>query len=362
MKNTKQKVSMIVVLLAAFLTVAANTATGQVIYDSTVSPLPGNLPSEGAEAYAFNEFGDGIIFAGSARSLGNVTVTMSSWGCQAGTWHTNDCVTTPGATFSIPITLNIYNAGSPTPGSLIATRTQTFTIPYRPSADHINCTLANAGKWYQASSGTCFNGLANNITFDLTSLNVVLPNSVVYGIVYNTTSFGPSPIGTLAACFSTSAGCPYDSLNIALAPVVTVGTKPFFNTIYQNSPYGFEYCDNGTAGVGTFRLDSPTNACWAGYVPAARFNALTREQCQDSLEQKEKAFEKQQNADKKAFDAQPHTKLEKKAFEEQQEAAEKAFNKQNEADEKRCDQLPKGDKDDKDDKKDKDDKDGKHDH
>lgn len=28
------------------------------IYDSLVSPLPGNLPSVGAEAYAFNELGN----------------------------------------------------------------------------------------------------------------------------------------------------------------------------------------------------------------------------------------------------------------------------------------------------------------
>lgn len=275
MKITKMLLSTIVTVLAVFLMAAANGAQGQVIYDSTVSPQPGNLPSEGAEAYAFNQFGDGITFAGTVRRSKSVTVTMSSWGCQSGNWFSGNCVTAPGATFSIPITLNIYNPGSPTPGTLIATKTQTFSIPYRPSADNINCTGPNAGKWYDAASATCFNGLANNVAFDLTSLNLVLPNSVVYGIVYNTTSYGPSPIGTSPACFSTSAGCPYDSLNIALAPVVTVGSKPFFNTIYQNSPYGSEYCDGGLAGTGTFRLDSPTSSCWVGFVPAAQFTAYT---------------------------------------------------------------------------------------
>ena len=168
------------------------------------------------------------------------------------------------------MTLNIYTAGSPTPGSQITTVTQNITVPYRPSADNTNCTGANAGRWY--SNGTCFNGLAVNVVFDFSSLNVVLPNSVVYGIEYNTTHFGPNPIGT-AACTSTTQGCPYDSLNIALSPVVTVGTKPFFNTVYQNSPFAAAYCDNGLAGTGTFRLDSPTSACWVGFVPAARFLA-----------------------------------------------------------------------------------------
>ncbi|MGZ5481009.1 MAG: hypothetical protein ACXWID_03415 [Pyrinomonadaceae bacterium] len=273
MRIRKMSVATMVALMATLLVAVAGVAQGQVIYDSTVNPQPGNLPSVGAQAYAFNELGDGVTFAGTARIAKTATVTMSSWGCEGGAWNSLDCVTTPGATFSIPITLNIYAAGSPTPGSLIATRTQTFAIPYRPSADNINCTGINAGKWYQASSGTCFNGLANNITFDLSSLNIVLPNSVVYGITYNTTTYGPTPIGTSPACFSTPQGCPYDSLNIALAPVVTVGSKSFFDTLYWNNFYAGNYCDGGLAGTGTFRLDSPTSACWAGYVPAAQFTA-----------------------------------------------------------------------------------------
>ncbi len=275
MRTRKIAVSTIIVLAALLMTTGA-MAQGQVIYNSTVNPQPGNLPSVGAEAYAFKELGDGVSFAGTVRNARTVTVTMSSWGCEAGAWFSANCVTTPGATFSIPITLNIYNAGSPTPGSLIATRTQTFTLPYRPSSDNTNCPnydTFHPGRWYQTSSGTCFNGLASNITFDLSSMNVVLPNSVVYGITYNTTSFGPTPIGTSAACFSTPQGCPYDSLNIALAPVVTVGSKPFFNTLYWNDFYADNYCDSGLAGTGTFRLDSPTNACWTGYVPAAQFRA-----------------------------------------------------------------------------------------
>ena len=275
MKLYKLVLSMIVTIVVSLFVGAA--AYGQVIYDSTVSPLPGNLPSVGAEAYAFNEFGDAVNFAGTARSPLSVTVTMSSWGCQAGHWYTADCVTTPGATFNIDITLNIYNAGNPAPGSLIASRTQTFAIPYRPSSDNTNCT---GGRWFQSSTGNCFNGLANNITFDLTSVNATLPNSIVYGIVYNTTSYGPQPIGPTAPCFTSSGGCPYDSLNIALSPAVVVGAKPFFDTVYQNSPYGFEYCDGGLAGTSIFRLDSPTSACWNdgsgnSYIPAVQFSAYT---------------------------------------------------------------------------------------
>jgi hypothetical protein len=278
-----QKSIRILTLTSLLLLLGATSAFGQVIYDSTVNPQPGNLPSEGAEAYSFNEFGDGITFDGTARNLSKVAVTMSSWACQSGRWSANNCVTTPGATFSQSVTLNIYAAGSPAPGAPIASRTQTFAIPYRPSADPL-CTGPNAGKWYDSSSGTCFNGLANNIVFDFSSLGVVLPNSVVYGIVYNTSNFGPSPIGTGPACYSSPDGCPYDHLNIALAPVVTVGTKSFFNTLYQNT-IAANYCDGGLAGSGSFRLDSPTSACWAGFIPAAQFTAASvatnKDQCKN---------------------------------------------------------------------------------
>jgi hypothetical protein len=252
---------------------------GKAIYDATVSPLPGNLPSVGAEAYSFNEFGDEVTFADKARLLRGVTVTLSSWGCETGHWYDDTCATSKNATFSIPMTLNIYNAPSVGygTGSLIASKTQTFTVPLRPSDDDVKCPPTDgSGRWYDRSSKTCFHGLATNVTFDFKGQNVVLPDTVVYGITYNTTSSGPSPIGPAAPCFTSSAGCPYDSLNIALGPQVNVGSKPNPDTVYQNSPYGFEYCDNGAAGVGTFRLDSPSSACWGGFVPAVQFTAIKK--------------------------------------------------------------------------------------
>jgi hypothetical protein len=256
-------------------------AQGEVIYDSTVSPLPGNLPSVGAEAYAFNELGDAVTFGGTSRRLVSVTVTLSSWGCESGHWYSGDCSTTPGAKFAVPITLKIYDAGNPSPGAVIAAQTQIFEVPYRPSADDTNCIDDDAGKWFDAAHHTCFNGLAANVTFNF-ALSAV-PNSVVYGIVYNTTHFGPNPIGEAATCFTGPGGCPYDSLNIALAPAVTFGSKDFADTVYQNSPLAGEYCDSGAAGTGTFRLDSPSSACWEGLVPAVQFTAanppLTKDDC-----------------------------------------------------------------------------------
>lgn len=271
-----------VVLVLAGLAMPAVTSaapSGQkagFMYNSVPTPLHGNMPSLGAEAYSFTELGDGVTFAaGSNRALKAVTVTMSSWGCDSGTWNSGDCVTPVGATFSEAVTFNIYDENG---ANLIATATQTFAIPYRPSASP-KCTDTNAGKWWDSSQKTCYNGLATNITFTdfvYTGSAAPLPDKVVYGIAYNTTHNGDTPIGESADCYATSGGCGYDALNIGLAPAVSVGSQTVPDTIWWDSTYAPNYCDydtiiNPDVVVGVFRLDSASNPCWTGYIPAVQF-------------------------------------------------------------------------------------------
>ncbi len=268
---------------------SADAGGGRVLYSSLPVPTPANVPSVGAQAYAFNELGDEVtVGALSNRPLTNVILGLSSWACVSGGWSTKDCVTPEDATFSMPITLNIYNApasGSDTPGSLITSVTKTFDIPYRPSASS-QCTGTSAGEWYDPASQSCYHGLYTTVDFHVDPVR--LPTTFVYGISYNTTTYGPSPIGASAPCYSTEQGCFYDSLNIALSqdPTnVSVGADTVPGTLFQNSPSGSAYCDAGAAGTGTFRLDSPnTPSCWGGldaanglydlapyYVPAIAF-------------------------------------------------------------------------------------------
>lgn len=268
-------------LLLALL--GATPALGQVIYNNIPSPLPGNVPSVGFEATGTSEFGDRVQFAsGTGRALTTVIVTMSSWGCESGHWNTGDCVTTPGATFSHPITLNVYNVGvSNAPGSLIGTVTQTFAIPFRPSADTVHCTGTDAGKWFDAASNTCFNGLATNITFDLTSQLLSLPDQVIFGVAYNTSHYGYAPIGESPSCYTSSGGCGYDSLNVAVVDPATwnsVGSNPALADAYQYTQYSS--CTNGA--IMPFGLDA---GCWTGFKPSVRFNAanppLTKDDCKN---------------------------------------------------------------------------------
>jgi hypothetical protein len=289
-----RRLSILVALVATFALAGSASAAPagglrtSVIYSSLVSsPLHGNMPSVGAEAYAVNEFGNAVTFSASkSRSLSSVVVTMSSWGCQSGHWTSGDCLTTPGATFSVPITFNLYAADGVTK---IAWATQTFAIPYRPSASP-TCAVDYPGEWYDNALNACFNEFATNVTFDTFTyagdVAVALPDNVVFGITYNTSGHGYSPLGYANACNATKAGCPYDSLNIALSqdPTnVSVGTNTFVGTVWQNTSYGYNYCDGGAAGTGLFRLDSPSLASCLGvnapydaspfYIPAVQIKA-----------------------------------------------------------------------------------------
>jgi hypothetical protein len=245
-------------------------AAGTTIYDNIPHPTPGNVPSQAFEAQSASEFGDQIQFAAGPRVARNVTVLMSSWGCVSGHWYSGDCATPSGSTFNHAITVRFYMVGTGgAVGSLLGSKTQTFAIPYRPSAS-ASCTGADAGKW---SNGTnCFNGYATPITFDVSSLALTLPNKVIVSVAYNTSDYGDNPIGS-APCQSSSGGCGYDSLNVGLADPATnnsVGSNPAPSDAYLSSTYGGAYCDGGAGGTGTFRLDA---GCWTGFKPAIAVTA-----------------------------------------------------------------------------------------
>jgi hypothetical protein len=229
-----------------------------VVYDATTNPLV-PMVSEAFEATSTSEFGNEINFATGQRLLSGATVTMDSWACQSGGWanQANNCVTTPGATFSEPVTLNLYSVGvGNTVGPLISSTTQTFNIPYRPS-DAPSCSSPGNGE-YLASNGNCAYGFPTNVTFDLGSVTV--PDKIIYGIVYNTSGYGPNPYGYSTACAQSSEGCGYDSLNVALSSTQSpsVGTDPLPGSDFLDSSWSGAYCDNGANGTRSLRWDSVT--------------------------------------------------------------------------------------------------------
>lgn len=256
--------------------------TNNVMYDSTVTPLPGSFPSQPFQAQQVSEFGNEISLAHPSQ-LGSVTVTMESWTCGNWTSGATPCTTTPGTGYTLPITLTLYGAGATgAVGTVIETTTQTFTIPFRPSADPATCNhstgttgwlndAATAAQFHVTADTKCHYGLANNITFDITN-HKVLPSKVIYGISFNTQTYGPHPLGHAT---------PATSLNVALntsAHGPTVGSDVYPGRVDLSSATAGYYCTTA-ATVGTF---SRTGQCWTvntnhaapWWVPAVQFTAV----------------------------------------------------------------------------------------
>lgn len=207
------RVTVAALATAAVFAVAASAASAaaEVIYNDTPSPKPGNVVSLGFEASATSSFGGQVEFGNTARKNPTVTVMMSSWACQTGSWFAKDCKTTMGAKFEWPVTFHVYEVGpSNSIGALVAAGSKTFKMPYRPSASP-KCTGESAGAWYHM--GECFNGKAFKISLPLKVAS--LPSKAIITIAYNTTSYGTTPQGT-QPCSSEPQGCPYDSLNVGV--------------------------------------------------------------------------------------------------------------------------------------------------
>ena len=263
--------SLMVVALAAPSLAVGDTA----IYSSIPATLPGNVPSLGYEATSTSEFGDLVEFAPSPRHLTTVEVVMSSWGCESGHWtgSPDPCETTPGATFSHDVTLNLYEVDpGPSAGALIAMKTTTFDIPFRPSADAVNC---DGLKWYDATDGECYSGYATTLAWDFSADGVYLPSQAIWTVTYNTTHYGASPVGTGAACYGEDGGCGYDSLNVGAE---TFLGSPFAGSdvdpdgAFLDSDWSGAYCDGGTGGTGSLREDTAAG-CWTDFRPLAEFEA-----------------------------------------------------------------------------------------
>jgi hypothetical protein len=289
-----------VAVLVALLSVIAPShfvgADAQVVFDSIPATLPGSFMSVGYQATQTDELGDNIAFTVPAgnNKLTTVTVSLTNWSCENdfdlvdGVWVPNRagneaCVTTPGSGFTHPITLNLYNvyhSGEyPAVGTLLASKTINATIPFRPSYDSVQCSANSpendipfGGTWFDPVQNKCVHGRAFTIDFDFTADNFVLPSEIIFGIAYNTSSYGTAPTGVVG---------PYDSLNLSLGTASpTVGTDVEPKTLFYDTRTASNYCDSGAGGVNIFRRDAD---CWEdgnsnSFVPVIRFSSYVDNQ------------------------------------------------------------------------------------
>jgi uncharacterized repeat protein (TIGR01451 family) len=201
-------------------------------YNNLPNPIPQSSFSWGFQSAHTSQFGDLVQLAAGPATLTKAVIVMNDH-AQFSIWSGFPGATAAG--WQWRITLNLYNivmvSGTPQPGSLITTVTQTFQIPWQPPAA--------AGQEFP-------------ITFNLP--NVAVPAQFIFGIVYNTKTFGPNPTN------DPNDG-PYSSLNVALTggftstPPPQVGTLPYPDTAYLNANDPGYYCGSGV-GFGSFVQDT----------------------------------------------------------------------------------------------------------
>lgn len=224
-----------------------------VVYDALPSVSPAtSYPSQPFQAQQTFEFGDSIHLGETNRKLDKVTVTMVTW-AKFADYSANSLYMNNSVNWTHPITLNIYSTSldvNGVPNNLLGTVTKNITIPWRPVADS-SCpdTGYGAGVAWRDANGVCRNGLAFNAIFDMSSLNVTLPNDIIVSIAYNTQSYGTNPIGVDG---------PYNSLNVAVPnnqPVI-IGSDASVSEVFWNTITANWYADHGAAGFGIFRKDT----------------------------------------------------------------------------------------------------------
>ncbi len=220
--------------LTAVLAVGALTAGAagaETVYDNIPATLPGNFASIGLAATSSTEFGGEIELAGAARSQPTITVVMSSWSCETGSWSEGNCYTTkPKKGFKVPLTVKVYAASELGEGP-VAEATKNIKMSYRPSESPLHCA---SGRWYDEASATCFHGYAFPVSIKLNKLKK-MPRKAIVTFSYPHSS-GPA-----------------ESLNISTSEpeekTLSVGTDPV-EEWFANSTWSEMYCP-GAKDVGT---------------------------------------------------------------------------------------------------------------
>ncbi len=248
------RLAVAVLAAAAISALAAGSAGAEVVYNNIPGVLPGNFASIGLAATSSSEFGGEIELAGTARSKPTITVVMSSWACESGSWTEGNCLTPhPNHGFRVPVTIRVYAAGELSEGPL-AERTQNVKMYDRPSENPSHCAT---GRWYDEVSKECFHGLAFPISIRMTKLKK-MPKRTVVTVAYPHSS-GPAT-----------------SLNVATSEpwekTLSVGADPV-EEWFANSTSAEMYCP-GAKDLGTLGPEEGVG-CQEGtnYQPVFAVNA-----------------------------------------------------------------------------------------
>lgn len=257
----------------AAMGVMAGAAGAEVIYKN----MPTKHQFDGAEGFeccGTSAFGGEVTFAGSLRSSPTITAGLLSFACQEGGNET--CKTKSNATFTWPITLEIYEPGvGDAVGPLITKVTSAFKIPYRPSESPKCPEVEGYTKGYGSE---CVVAIAKNISFTLKGFK--LPNTAIIALAFNTETYGSMPTGmegpenSLNVTVNVSYECTKENPTTheceAYAELPTgpsPGTDPFPEQVFQSTVYAPAACGGVEGSFGA------SGDCWKYAQPAFEVKA-----------------------------------------------------------------------------------------
>jgi hypothetical protein len=240
----------------------------QTSYSSVISPPTPDYWGLSYGGTSTTDLGNKVNLVSSTGNLENVVVELDSQACESGSG--TSCTTTPGATFtSDPITVTIYNS---TESTVLATDTETFNIPYRPSAAAVanpsKCTtgtdnwaspayLNDGSQWYDPATNNCYFGILYTATFSNFSFtgSHVLPSTVIYGISYSPS--GSDPTSSLNVELSN------ESTNISVGSDADPGNLFLTSTGAAQGTGGQITCSITTAGFNEYSTAAGAGGCGA---------------------------------------------------------------------------------------------------
>jgi len=265
----------VLLVAGAAMGVMAGSAGAETIYKN----MPARHQLDGAEGFeccGTSAFGGEVSFAGTSRHSPTVVANLLSFACQTGFDAT--CKSNGRATFTWPITLEIYEAGpGETVGPIVTKVTHEFQIPFRPSASP-HCPDEG---WTKGYGKECTFAIAHNITFKLPT--ATLPNTAIIALAFNTETYGAQPTGeegpenSLNVTVNVSYHCNKENPTtheceewVELPTGPSVGSDPLPEQVFQTTVYSVAACGGVEGSFGA------SGKCWKYAQPAFEVKAKAR--------------------------------------------------------------------------------------
>ena len=251
------------ILATLALGVASASAT-EVVYSNfnTVPAMVNGHPNQDtySEDFEFFPFG-GMVEVPRTRDsvLKSIATQVDSFACEHGVYSLENCYTLhESKKFHFSLTASVYkvSVGNEPEGAALATDTETFRIPYRPTTN-VSCPATPEGKGFGANCDV--GGFLATVKFKKFSAEVVLPAKFIIEI--STTeplaSEEATPVNVgLQTSYKEFSGGEFFGEPPANGGVPSVGSDPLPKAVYYQGKLNEE------------------NGGWEGYQPV--FEVMTR--------------------------------------------------------------------------------------